>query len=40
MVGGEDVPELTKVNRPIVYGDTIEKYMAIYDQVNSAFNLE
>lgn len=39
MVGGDEVPRLTKVNRPIVYGDTIEKYMAIYDQVNSIFGL-
>lgn len=40
MVSGDEVPELTKVNRPIVYGDTIEKYMAIYDQVNEIFNLK
>ena len=40
MINGDEVPKLTKVNRPIVYGDTIEKYMAIYDQVNEAFKLK
>lgn len=34
---GETVPERTKVNRPIVYADTAEKYIAIYDQMKAAF---
>lgn len=39
LVKGESVAPVTKVNRPIVYADTAEKYKAIYDKMKEMFSL-
>ncbi|HWQ57728.1 MAG TPA: hypothetical protein VN540_01820 [Clostridia bacterium] len=39
LIRGESVAGVAKVNRPLVYADTAEKYKAIYDQMKAAFSL-
>ena len=36
---GESTAASMQVNRPIVYGDTIDKYLAVYNQVQELFDL-
>ncbi len=36
---GEEAERTMRVNRPIVYGDTINKYLAIYEEVQGLFGL-
>ena len=37
---GEEAEQTMRVNRPIVYGDTMEKYLAIYEEVKDLFGLQ
>lgn len=37
---GEEAEQTMRVNRPIVYGDTMEKYLAIYEEVKGLFGLQ
>ncbi|MBQ4611864.1 MAG: hypothetical protein IJB30_09025 [Clostridia bacterium] len=37
---GEETPATVTVNRPIAYGDTIDKYLAIYNEVKELFALD
>ncbi|MDR0839824.1 MAG: hypothetical protein LBN26_00330 [Christensenellaceae bacterium] len=39
LLSGEETPAVARVNRPIVYADTIDKYTAIYGQVKEMFGL-
>ena len=40
LVRGESAASVSKVNRPIVYSDTADKYTAIYEQMKAAFKTE
>ncbi len=40
LLRGENVASVMKVNRPLVYADTAEKYKAIYDQMKLMFSLD
>lgn len=39
LVRGENAAAVTRVNRPLVYADTAEKYKTIYDQMKRMFSL-
>ena len=39
ILNGESVPQVTKVNMPIVRQDTLDKYELIYRQVQEWFDL-
>ncbi len=39
LLRGENAASVVKVNRPLVYADTAEKYKAIYDQMKRMFSL-
>lgn len=39
LMSGEEVPEITYVNRPIIRYDTVDKYAAIYEEVKAWFGL-
>lgn len=39
LMNGEDVPEITYVNRPIIRYDTVDKYTAIHEEVKAWFGL-
>ena len=36
----KDTAKKVTVNRPIAYGDTIDKYKAIYNEVKELFDVE
>lgn len=38
LVRGESIASITRVNRPIVYSDTADKYIAIYEGMLNAFD--
>ena len=40
LMQGEDTAKKVTVNRPIAYGDTIDKYKAIYNEVKELFDVE
>lgn len=40
LIQGEDTAKRVTVNRPIAYGDTIDKYRAIYNEVKELFEVE
>ena len=40
LLRGENAASVVKVNRPLVYADTAEKYKAIYDQMKRMFSLD
>ena len=37
---GEETADTVTVNRPIAYADTIDKYLAIYNEVKELFDLD
>jgi hypothetical protein len=39
LLHGDTVPAVSRVNRPIAYADTIDKYLAIQQQVKELFGL-
>ncbi|HMM30311.1 MAG TPA: hypothetical protein PKB13_00900 [Clostridia bacterium] len=39
LINGDTVPSVSRVNRPIAYADTIDKYLAIQKQVKELFGL-
>ena len=39
LINGDTVPAVSRVNRPIAYADTIDKYLAIQKQVKELFGL-
>ena len=40
LIRSERVASVSKVNRPLIYADTAEKYKAIYDQMKFMFSLD
>ncbi len=40
LIRSERVASVSKVNRPLIYADTAEKYKAIYDQMKLMFSLD
>ena len=40
LIRNQRVASVSKVNRPLVYADTAEKYKAIYDQMKLMFSLD
>ena len=39
LLRGDTVPPVSRVNRPIIYGDTADKYKAIFEQMKALFNI-
>lgn len=39
LINGEETAKLVSVNRPIAYADTIDKYLAIYNEVKELFKV-
>lgn len=40
LIRGQNVADVSVVNRPLVYADTADKYKAIYDQMKRMFSLD
>lgn len=40
LIRGENVAAVSRVNRPLVYADTAEKYKAVYDEMKHMFGLD
>ncbi|MEG1547751.1 MAG: hypothetical protein RR232_01670 [Clostridia bacterium] len=39
LTGGDEIPERARINRPIAYADTIDKYTAIFDRMKEMFGI-
>ena len=39
LLRGDTVPPVSRVNRPIIYNDTADKYKAIFEQMKALFNI-
>ena len=39
LLRGDTVPPVSRVNRPIIYGDAADKYKAIFEQMKALFNI-